>query len=611
MRLPFVVEPIPDESLMSWVLRSSAENMLPSPWHFFKLAGIPAGQMSGLAADPKRMAALSGVDEAKLREISCYEATRRAAVVPFRGVGVCKQYIRKTQPQVCPACISEMGYARGIWDLFSLNACVFHRVRLISTCPRCHNRLSWLRPNLSMCRCSCLISHWPMETATKNEVAVSALVEATMTRSAKPWLAHVGGEHPLLDAATAAPVNYTLALLSHLCRPTRVVYSRFRRCDAASWCEVVGELLLDWPGAYLSRLAQKAAAVQWQRVKPEDRLPFVIVGEIRSLRGLGYRHGFDDLGMHRTLMEFLRQCSMEALLDARTIKNMRLLGLDATWITRCQAAERLGVDRRTFDRIAAGACLQTRTKEAPTPTAYFLLSEVDSLSPDFRVVERRRASDLLGLPVSVAQSLRALRLLPEVDSVRAPRISQADIAHYVDRWKGLSVTSMDLPARAVSLLHALRWPCGRADVQWKVELVRRVLSQEIPVFGISLEPRPNAVLNMDEVLAIKASFERCRLTLGDAANVLSTSKLDILRLLADRRLKVDLSGPMIKVERRDVEDLKRDLAPLRAEGEQEGLKELLRSKGIPVFGKFQLRVLQSDLIRAVDFAQATGVSIKK
>ncbi len=79
------VDPEPDESCMSWVLRVAKENFLPGPWHLFKQAGLSPSNLGLLTFDAPKLAALTGTSMALLAPIACVRPERKAARVVFRG----------------------------------------------------------------------------------------------------------------------------------------------------------------------------------------------------------------------------------------------------------------------------------------------------------------------------------------------------------------------------------------------------------------------------------------------------------------------------------------------------------------------------------------------
>ncbi|MBA4341651.1 MAG: hypothetical protein C0423_05795 [Methylibium sp.] len=61
--------------------------------------------------------------------------------------------LRGTHQQVCSLCLSELGFARAVWDLSAYTACHVHGTILFDHCGQCGRGLSPDRPALDVCSC--------------------------------------------------------------------------------------------------------------------------------------------------------------------------------------------------------------------------------------------------------------------------------------------------------------------------------------------------------------------------------------------------------------------------------------------------------------------------
>lgn len=88
---------------------------------------------------------LSGIEKRESGELRSWhiagEWVTKAVFTEFRGA------------KVCPACLEEVPFIRGLWSLSFYKACPFHNLKLLEVCPVCNRSLAWYRK--SPYRCSC------------------------------------------------------------------------------------------------------------------------------------------------------------------------------------------------------------------------------------------------------------------------------------------------------------------------------------------------------------------------------------------------------------------------------------------------------------------------
>ncbi|HSH71640.1 MAG TPA: TniQ family protein [Methylophilaceae bacterium] len=80
-------------------------------------------------------------------------------------------------PKICPDCILETGYHRGMHDIKAVTTCVKHRRLLISYCPRCITNISSSRPFLLKCKCSFDLTKVPHKTVTDAELDLQKVID--------------------------------------------------------------------------------------------------------------------------------------------------------------------------------------------------------------------------------------------------------------------------------------------------------------------------------------------------------------------------------------------------------------------------------------------------
>jgi hypothetical protein len=182
-KLPFQAEIFPDEAFMGFLLRMSNRNYLNGLGWLYRALG--RGNSRRLyVADIPRIAHLFDLSAENLSN-RYFTPFADASGLSYRA---CEQVIRKRyllrplQPQLCPLCIAEFGYARMSWDFSLVTACHFHRCPLIDTCPECAKRITWARSHFASCSCGYCYGKQPIghSDAPSFELSIAALVASRM-----------------------------------------------------------------------------------------------------------------------------------------------------------------------------------------------------------------------------------------------------------------------------------------------------------------------------------------------------------------------------------------------------------------------------------------------
>lgn len=61
--------------------------------------------------------------------------------------------LRRTNPQVCIACVHHQGICHAAWDLWPYAVCHVHGTPMVDQCAACGHSLTWFRPAVDVCRC--------------------------------------------------------------------------------------------------------------------------------------------------------------------------------------------------------------------------------------------------------------------------------------------------------------------------------------------------------------------------------------------------------------------------------------------------------------------------
>ncbi|HEX6706089.1 MAG TPA: TniQ family protein [Albitalea sp.] len=567
--LPFSVIPHADESGLGWALRVSEENLLPSPWHLFALVGMTQSQMTVLSFDPVRLAAVTGVDAAMLKAMSCHEPGRRAARVPFRGHLIGRTRVRRLVPQVCLECIRVRGYARAIWDLVCVTACPQHRVRLVERHQACGKLLSWLRPGVNVCRCTMPLEGFSSVAASEGEIAVSALVECVLGRTCDPWTTYIGPTHELIERMVDLPLSYVLPAIGRMGGIMMDNRRRLDACNAQDIANAAGQAILHWPTALHDAMTRSATdPVLGTRAAARSRgVARGILHECEVFRAIARKHGVGEDPVERELLRYLGTQVGDVLLDGRLLKKLRRFGIEPSWISEGEAARRLGIHRKTLNRLVDNGDLVARRTEHLIPRVYVRAADLSPALKALRVVDFRSVVATTGLTAPVIRALRTSGEFPHTNrGARSDAFCVQDVAAFTRQWQAIPRTTKPGKCATMQLSQALRMPTGGSDIRWKAELVRLVLNGQLPVYATKTKPVLDATLARQDVLRIKSSCDRERQTLGDAATALRLTKLAVLRLIVDGQLQAEFDEPDIKIRRSTLQAFRerRSRLPTRA-----------------------------------------------
>lgn len=94
------------------------------------------------------------------------------------GVALTRSYfVNRSQPRVCPQCLSAVGVCRSSWELTLATTCAFHSAVLRSECSACGKQLRWDRPHLRQCRCGWVLDLGKQEKSDALECDVAGWIE--------------------------------------------------------------------------------------------------------------------------------------------------------------------------------------------------------------------------------------------------------------------------------------------------------------------------------------------------------------------------------------------------------------------------------------------------
>lgn len=196
IRLPLRVTPYADENgvlgienFNGFMHRLAVRNHHDSPGTLFSTLlpdgtfDFPCSHLSSEALS--RLATMSGIDVAVLRtlnpELAREWTSDHHALWQYLGACFHGLYLEPQLRRVCPECLADEPYDRGLWGLLYIDACAFHGCALIHRCPICERRLRFHGPEPTRCTCGFDLRHAPAQAAAETHRACAAFIVARLS----------------------------------------------------------------------------------------------------------------------------------------------------------------------------------------------------------------------------------------------------------------------------------------------------------------------------------------------------------------------------------------------------------------------------------------------
>jgi len=182
---PLVVtpQPITSESLMGLILRTSEANGYTKPRYILNYAGLSENEVRSIRPPLSKIAPLYGQTEEYLAKFyPDQKVNKKTKKWRIANHSIPALYVNIKAACICPECINESGFIKGLWDIRFASVCVKHKRELIDTCPACHKLLSWHRKGLLQCACGQDLGMVRGEKVTDASVlSISKLIEWKVT----------------------------------------------------------------------------------------------------------------------------------------------------------------------------------------------------------------------------------------------------------------------------------------------------------------------------------------------------------------------------------------------------------------------------------------------
>src|SRR5262245_13966491 len=154
--------PLPDESLMGYILRLSELNYYEAPRWILDLAGLKIyslrngwRRLCDDRIDFTLFRQITGLSEEEVNNMKHKIAGDAVYEDCDAKWGFPVSSLRFKRPMVCSGCLRENSYCRKFWDLPVVTVCPRHHSLLLDSCPDCRDRITWNRKSVSRCHCGC------------------------------------------------------------------------------------------------------------------------------------------------------------------------------------------------------------------------------------------------------------------------------------------------------------------------------------------------------------------------------------------------------------------------------------------------------------------------
>lgn len=187
-KLPRTPTPYPDENFRGYMIRLTEDNGYDNPSTVYSLAGITIRHYEETPAfckkcnDLKQLSDITGIDETVFKNMMPKQAESTSGMntgdksFSIYGQLMPDQMIRRGHVRICPDCLKETGYIKGIWSVAAVTVCPIHNNMLIDSCPKCGKKLNWKRNKVSICSCNYDLRNASARKIGNADVGLSRLI---------------------------------------------------------------------------------------------------------------------------------------------------------------------------------------------------------------------------------------------------------------------------------------------------------------------------------------------------------------------------------------------------------------------------------------------------
>ncbi|HEX7908271.1 MAG TPA: TniQ family protein [Paraburkholderia sp.] len=168
--------PASDEDFRGYVIRLGTANGYTDDATLARFRNVVKRELDA-PGGVQRFASSIGVDARELSElIGRTHVTSEGTNRPGQFARAC--FYRDSYNAFCPACISETGVFKAVWNFRAVVVCEDHRLWLVDRCPACAKSITWDRCNVFTCKCGFDLRNAEFEQAPMDVSLLTKLLVA-------------------------------------------------------------------------------------------------------------------------------------------------------------------------------------------------------------------------------------------------------------------------------------------------------------------------------------------------------------------------------------------------------------------------------------------------
>jgi hypothetical protein len=347
--------PFPTESLLGYVLRLTEVNGYASPNDVLRLADISVRKITRRNLNVDKLAAIANQPVSHLDGIAFSGATGRSRARLLLHE-VAENDINLPKAKLCPQCVAEKGFIEAHWHLKLMVACPVHRRYALSACPKCGERLSWLRPGLLVCKCggSLLQPDGPSNTSISQ--AEADLLEVVRRKMLGCQASETGSALLPQVELDAMSLPSVLRLVRSIGRHRLIASGLTDQMDNQQVIAGAADVLTDWPINFHKMLNELSDRI------PKDsaggitkELGGIYQGLLRRKRGISTECEF----VRTAFVEFVAIRSRGGYVDPRFLMGLKDK-LPNILMTQSAAAAELGAGMSMISRMVNSKLLPAK-----------------------------------------------------------------------------------------------------------------------------------------------------------------------------------------------------------------------------------------------------------
>jgi len=469
--------PYPTESLMGYVLRLSEQNGYSTPWSLCQFAGLKQNEFRTTGMPVDKLAAVANRRPSELEPIAYTPPPGRPRWACLLGHPIVPIEMSVMPRRFCPECVAERGFVEAHWHLRLMAACPIHLRVGASICPNCGQPLRWFRPGLLECDCGgSLLDRLP-PSISETDASLFAAIRIKVLGFA------ADGENP-----AHLPLNHLMALNLRSMLAVIRALGRFRlnangntaTIDELQTVLAATEVLRQWPTNFIKLMSDLG----------QDAQKNLSGGVSKQFEGI-YRALFKNKAVEpREQTDFLKSAFLDFAVNhwGRGFVDHKLMKWASEptrrrYITQSEFAATLGVQPRTAARLLKERTVTSdRVKCGKAERVIVDASHnvIHKTQPG-RILRAREAARQLVLPVPVLSPLRETGEFEVTHlSPVQPGWHEKDVEAF--GRKLLALARHDSEAgESITMAAIMRNRHHSPEI--KADLVRAMLSKEVPVFG--------------------------------------------------------------------------------------------------------------------------------